>query len=67
MEVGERAEGGESFAAETEGRDGIEVVVGSQLRGPVFEGYGFVVVGSNAGAVVDDFDGIEAAVLEADL
>lgn len=33
----------------------------------MLEGYGLVVVGCNAGPVVDDFDGIETAVLEADL
>lgn len=33
----------------------------------MLEGYGFVIVGSDAGPVVDDFDGIKAIVLEANL
>lgn len=33
----------------------------------MLEGYGLVVVGSDSGSIINDFDSVKAAVLEADL
>jgi len=40
MELGERTERRESFAAEAEGLEGGKIIVGGELRSVVLQGYG---------------------------
>jgi hypothetical protein len=65
LQTGGGADGGDGLAAEAQGGDADEVVVGQLGGGVALDAEGEF-LGGHADAVVDDFETVDAAVVEAD-